>query len=112
MKHPNPEIKYSMLPTTLEDAIPLARLEDLGRMYELKWWVAVKSDGTWLPLTAQEVALVPPDPKIAALSEHLIVLSVLRDGAPLFHRTATAYAFVEGEETDCEKLLKSLARIP
>ena len=101
-----------MLPLNLDDALPLAELNDLGKTYTLKWWVSVKSDGTWLPLTAQEVKLVPPDTKIAALSEHLIVLSVFRDGHPLFHRMATALAFVDGKQTDATALLKSLARIP
>ncbi len=101
-----------MLPISLDEALPLAELTDLGKVYTLKWWVSVKSDGTWLPLTASEVALVPPDAKIAALSEHLIVLSVFRDGKPLFHRMATALAFVDGAEEDSTRLLKSLARIP
>ena len=101
-----------MLPISLDDALPLAELTDLGKTYALKWWVAVKSDGTWLPLTAREVKLVPPDTQIAALSEHLIVLSVFRDDRPLFHRMATALAFAEGDEADATPLLKSLARIP
>ncbi len=101
-----------MLPTLLDEALPLAELTDLGRTYALKWWVAVKSDGTWLPLTEQELALVPPDATRAALSEHLFVLSVFRDGEPLFHRTATARAFAGGSATDATALLKSLARIP
>ena len=101
-----------MLPTSLDEALPLAELTDLGKTYALKWWVAVKSDGTWLPLTAQEVKLVPPDAQIAALSEHLIVLSVFRDDKPVFHRMTTALAFADGSAADAGPLLKSLARIP
>lgn len=104
--------RVDMLPLTLDDALSLAEIEDLGKTYQLKWWVAVKSDGTWLPLTQQEVALVPPDAGRAALPEHLFVLSVFRDGLPLFHRTATAQAFVGGTAQDATPLLKMLARIP
>lgn len=87
--------KRTMLPFKASDGVSLAETIVGQNRYDLRWWCATKSDGTWLPLTEVETQLVPHDETLASITEHIIVLTVFKNGVPSFHRSAESRHFAD-----------------